>query len=299
MYHNPVLLNTSIEGLNVQPDGVYADLTYGGGGHSKAILSKLRKGRLLVFDSDADAAANLPDDERLVFINHNFRYLKNFLRYYEAIPVDGILADLGVSSHQFDTAEKGFSTRFDAPLDLRMNQLQKLDAATLVNTYEQADLARVLAMYGELINPGRIAGSIVEYRKHKPITRTTELMEALSRFTNPKTVNKFMAQVFQALRIEVNDELGALEEMLQQALEVLKPGGRLVIIAYHSLEDRLVKNFMRTGNIRGELVKDFYGNVQSPFELVCRKAIVADEEELNENNRARSARLRIAEKIIS
>jgi 16S rRNA (cytosine1402-N4)-methyltransferase len=297
MYHNPVLLNESIEGLNLKPGAVVADLTFGGGGHSKAILEKIGEGRLIAFDNDIDAATNLPNDKRITFVNHNFRYLKNFLRFHNAIPVDAILADLGVSSYQFDKAEKGFSIRFDAPLDLRMNQSQPLTAANVINTYEQNELARILSAFGEIKGAGRVAAHIVAKRQQKTIARTSELVEVLKRFTNPNTINKFMAQVFQALRIEVNDELSALEEMLVQSLEVLAPGGRLVVISYHSLEDRLVKNFMKSGNVAGDVEKDFYGNTNSPFILISRKAIVPDEVELEGNKRSRSAKLRIAEKI--
>jgi len=296
MYHRPVLVKESLEGLAIKPGGTYADLTFGGGGHSMAILEKLGNGRLIVFDSDADAAVNLPDDDRITFVNHNFRYLTNFLRYYDALPVDGIFADLGVSSWQFDTAQKGFSTRFDAPLDLRMNALQVLNASTIVNTWEEARLAALFKEYGELPNAKAIARCIAERRTSTPIERTGQLTELLSRFTLPHQSGSFYARVFQALRIVVNDELGALKEMLQQSLDVLAPGGRIVVIAYHSLEDRLVKNFFKSGNLSGVEEKDFFGNIITPFTMITRKPLMPTEGEKSENNRARSARLRIAER---
>lgn len=297
MYHNPVLLNECIDGLAIQPGGTYADLTFGGGGHSRAILSRLgENGRLIAFDADSDASRNLPEDNRIVFVNHNFRFLKNFLRYYNAIPINGILVDLGVSSHQFDTAEKGFSIRFDAPLDLRLNQSQKLNAAEVVNTYPEDKLSKVFYNYGELSNARRISRTICKARQLKTIANTFELIELMQSFAPPQMQQKFLAQVFQALRIEVNDELGALTDMLGQVLDVLGQDGRLVILSYHSLEDRIVKNFMRTGNVQGELQKDFYGNVNSGFEVLTKKPVIPKDSEINFNKRARSAKLRIAKK---
>jgi len=280
MYHNPVLLHESILGLNILPDGIYVDTTFGGGGHTRAILKKMEGGKLFAFDQDKDALANSLDDEKFTLINQNFRYLKNFLRLHSITEVDGILADLGVSSHQFDTGERGFSTRFDAPLDMRMNQLQELDAAVVVNTYSLRDLTYLFRNYGELKNAFQITKAIITARNFPAHSK-----------------NKFLAMVFQALRIEVNDEMTALQEMLLQARHVLKPGGRLVVISYHSLEDRPVKNLIRTGNFEGKLEKDFYGNPIVPFNSINRKPIVPTEEEIGKNNRARSAKLRIAEKI--
>ncbi len=296
-YHNPVLLQKSIEGLNIRPDGVYVDVTFGGGGHARAVLKRLSpKGRLLAFDRDIEAKENLPDDPRITFINQNFRYLKNFLRLYEALPIDGLLADLGVSSHQFDKAKRGFSTRFDGPLDMRMSHSQTLTAADIVNTYTQEELERIFKIYGELKNSRCFASRIIQARKEKEIDTTGALISAVEACTPPHKKNKLLAMLFQSLRIEVNGELDALKEMLMQAKDALRPGGRLVVISYHSLEDRLVKNFMKTGNFEGILKKDFFGNPISEIRPVQNKAITPDEEEIKKNSRARSAKLRIAEK---
>ncbi len=297
MYHQPVLLTESIESLNIRPDGIYVDATYGGGGHSQEILKRLGKsGKLLGFDRDEDALANKIDDDRVILINHNYRFLKNFLTYYNALPVDGILADLGVSSHQFDVAGRGFSIRLSGELDMRMNRRQNLTAARVLNEYEEERLAKVFRDYGELTNGHSIAARIVKARSEKSIATFDDLRTVLSRFAHPGRENKFWARVFQALRIEINNELDALKEMLEQALQVLKPGGRLVVISYHSLEDRLVKHFMKTGNFEGIAQKDFFGNVHSPFKMITKKPVVPGSEEISTNSRSRSARLRVAEK---
>ncbi len=296
MYHRPVLLNQSIEGLNIQPGGIYVDVTYGGGGHSREILNQLEQGKLFGFDQDQDALSNKINDERLVLINHNFRFLKNFLKYHDALPVDGILADLGVSSHQFDVAERGFSLRFPGKLDLRMNQNQKITASMVLNEYDQDKLTTIFRRYGELPNARAITSALIKFRSVQPLVNFEDLKLALSRFPTPGRENKFFAKVLQALRIEINQELEALKEFLLQVPEVLKTGGRLVVISYHSLEDRLVKNFTRAGNFEGKLEKDFYGNVETPFNLINKKPIMTGEAEVSENNRARSAKLRIAEK---
>jgi 16S rRNA (cytosine1402-N4)-methyltransferase len=295
-YHIPVLLQQCIEGLNIRPDGVYVDVTFGGGGHSRVILENLEQGKLFAFDQDPDARQNVPQDKRLVFINENFKYLKNFLKLHQVIPVDGILADLGISSWQIDQAERGFSTRFHGPLDMRMNKKNDLTAAQVVNTYDQHQLIALFKYYGELKNASRIAGEILFHRKNKPIETTDDLKQALAKLAPRGKENKFYAQVFQALRIEVNNEMEVLEDLLKDSLEVLKVGGRLVIMSYHSLEDRLVKNFMRSGNFKGEAEKDFYGNTLSPLKPIG-KLMVPDEEEQERNPRSRSAKLRIAEKI--
>jgi len=295
MYHKAVMLDAAINGLSVKPAGTYVDATFGGGGHSRAILDKLDDGRLIAFDQDEDAIRNLPDDPRLVFLNHNFRFLKNFLKWHESIPVDGILADLGISSHQIDKSERGFSTRFDGPLDMRMNRKSDKSAANVVNNYTTDELANVLYLYGELKNAKKIANAIEKRRSAQAIETTGQLVELLTPLAARGREMKFMAQVFQALRIEVNGELDALKALLEQSVEVLKPGGRLVIISYHSLEDRLVKNFLRSGNFEGKIEKDFFGNVSGPFKLVS-KLQKASDEEIKQNKRARSARLRIAEK---
>jgi 16S rRNA (cytosine1402-N4)-methyltransferase len=297
MYHRSVLLSESIEGLAIRPDGIYVDATYGGGGHAGEILKRLTTGRLLAFDQDEEAAANKADDSRLVLIHNNFRFLRNFLRLYKALPVDGILADLGISSHQIDEAERGFSTRFEGRLDMRMDRRKSLSAAEVVNRYTEEQLATVFREYGELRNAGRAAALIVSGRKTNPIETTSGLKEILAPCAGKGRENKFYAQAFQALRIEVNQELESLKEFLIQSLDVLKKGGRLVIISYHSLEDRLVKDFFRSGNFEGEIRKDFYGNVEAPFRPVTRKVLIPGAEETEENPRARSAKLRIAEKI--
>ena len=296
MYHNPVLLHRSIELLNIDPDGVYVDVTFGGGGHSRAILEKLRNGRLIAFDQDPDALNNVPEDEKFTLVPHNFRYLKNFLRLYNAVPVDGILADLGVSSHQFDVPDRGFSTRFDAQLDMRMNPSVGNSAEDVLNTYSAEELQNIFTLYGELRSSYSISQAIVEARAKKPIRTTGELIDIIKPILPERKINKLSAMVFQALRIEVNEELEVLKEMLQQAAEVLKPGGRLVVISYHSLEDRLVKNFFRAGNFEGKIEKDFYGNVLSPLKPLSGKAIVPDQDEISKNSRARSAKMRTAEK---
>jgi len=297
MYHTPVLLNESIHGLNLKENGVYVDVTFGGGGHSKKILEQLKGGRLLGFDQDEDAKKNVLNDSRFQFVPQNFKYAKNFLQLYHALPVDGLLADLGVSSHQFDVAERGFSFRFDAPLDLRMDVKNPQTAGTIIETYDENQLADLFFHYGELRNARKIANVLVRARAEKPIQTTGDLKTILTPFFPKNQENKFLSMAFQALRIEVNQEMEALKILLQQSVDMLKTGGRLVVISYHSLEDRLVKNFMKTGNLNGEVVKDFYGNVQTPFRLITRKAIVPSDVEISQNNRARSAKLRIAEKI--
>jgi len=291
------MLHECIGGLAIRPEGTYVDVTFGGGGHSREILSHLNKyGKLLAFDQDADAKQNVPDESRFVFIDQNFRYLKNFCRLHHAIPVDGILADLGVSSYQFDQAERGFSIRFDAELDMRMNQQSALTAKEVVNTYSEAELHRIFGMYGEIQNAKSLANTIVTARLSKPITTVADLKNAISNRIPRGKENKYLAQVFQALRIEVNQELEALKDFLIQSAEVLVSGGRLVVMSYHSLEDRLVKNFIARGKFSGEVEKDIYGNDNRPFASVSRGAITASEEEVKQNNRARSAKLRIAVK---
>ena len=297
MYHVPVLLEESISGLNIDPEGVYLDFTFGGGGHSREILKRLKDGCLIGFDQDSDALANVPDDNRFVFVNHNFRYLRNFMRYCGYDKADGILADLGVSSHEFDEADRGFSFRFDAELDMRMNQRNKLKATDVLNSYSEEELTRVFRNYGEVDNVKRLVGLIVKARAENEINRSEEFLQVIDPCVPKQKEKKYLAQVYQALRIEVNGELEALEEMLQQAELALRPGGRLVIITYHSLEDRIVKNFLKSGNFEGKVEKDFYGHVKRNFELVNRKVIVPSEEEVERNPRARSAKLRIAEKL--
>ena len=297
MYHIPVLLQESVDGLNIKPGGVYVDATFGGGGHSREILRRLDNGRLFAFDQDSDALQNVPDDDRFVLIRSNFRFLKNFLRYHDALPADGILADLGISSHQINVPERGFSSRFDAPLDMRMDKDQELTAADVVNDYKEEELTRLFRKYGEIKNSGCVSRAIIRAREEKKIKTTFQLVEAVRSCFPPVRLNKSMAKVFQALRIEVNDELAALEEFLLQTPGVLKAGGRLVVIAYHSLEDRLVKNFMKSGNLEGKVEKDFYGNPVLTFKVLTGKPIVPGEKEIQDNKRARSAKLRIAEKI--
>jgi len=297
-YHKPALLKESIEGLSIDPDGCYVDATFGGGGHARAILNRLSsRGKLFAFDQDSDAEDHKLDDSRFVFIQQNFAYMSNFLQLYDALPVDGILADLGVSFHQFDRAERGFSFRFSGPLDMRMNQSGELTAATVVNTYEPEKLKNIFKAFGELHNAKQLAAKIVNARSEKPIETVEELKNLLSGMVAEKHSHKFLAQVFQSIRIEVNQELKAIEVLLQQLPKLLSSGGRAVIITYHSLEDRLVKNFFRTGNIEGKVEKDFYGNLIRPLNPVNRKPITPTEEEIKDNNRARSAKLRIAEKI--
>ena len=296
MYHVPVLLEESVSGLNIDPDGVYLDLTFGGGGHSREILKRLKDGCLIGFDQDSDVLANVPDDSRFIFVNHNFRYLRNFLRYCGYDEADGILADLGVSSHEFDEAGRGFSFRFDAELDMRMNQRSRLKATDILNTYSEEDLTRIFRNYGEVDNVRRLVDLIVKARTEKMITRSEEFLQVIAPCVPKQKEKKYLAQVYQALRIEVNGELEALEDMLKEAERALRPGGRLVVITYHSLEDRIVKNFLKSGNFEGKVEKDFYGHVKRNFELVNRKVIVPSEEEIERNPRARSAKLRIAEK---
>lgn len=294
-YHTPALLNETIDGLNIKPDGIYVDVTFGGGGHSREILARLGKsGKLLGFDQDEDAVKNKIHDSRFIFVKSNFRYLKNFLRYHNIDKVDGILADLGVSSHHFDEAERGFSFRFDGVLDMRMNTKSPLSAAVLLNTYSEEQLADVFYLYGELRNSRKIAKTIVEVRAQKPFKMIFPFVEMLKPHIGRETEKKDLARIFQALRIEVNKEMDVLKSLLEQSLEVLNPDGRLVVLTYHSLEDRLVKNFIRSGNFEGKIEKDFFGNVLSPLKAVNNKVIVAGEEEVERNPRARSAKLRIA-----
>ena len=298
-YHIPALLSETINGLNIKEDGVYVDVTFGGGGHSRAILDKLGpKGRLLGMDQDLDAWGNRLDDSRFTFVHSNFSFLKNFVRYYGIDGVDGLLADLGVSFHHFDASERGFSFRHDSALDMRMNTKSKLDARTVLATYSEEELASVLYLYGELKQSRRMASAIVKARQAGEISTTGQLEEIIAPYIKRSQEKKELAQVFQALRIEVNHEIDALKRLLEQSLEVLKPGGRLVVITYHSLEDRLVKNFMRSGNLEGKIEKDFYGRVSTPWKLINNKVITASDEEVERNPRSRSAKLRIAEKNI-
>ncbi|MEO1715017.1 MAG: 16S rRNA (cytosine(1402)-N(4))-methyltransferase RsmH [Bacteroidota bacterium] len=297
MYHLPVLLEASIDGLAIQPNGTYVDVTFGGGGHSRAILERLGpEGRLFGFDQDEDARANIPDDDRFTFVPGNFRYLKRFLRLEGVRAVDGILADLGVSSHQFDTAERGFSYRFEADLDMRMNQAADINAADLIADRSIEELQHLFSRFGEVRNAKTLATRIVEQRAIRKIERVEDLIEAITpiiRGNRPR----YLAQVFQALRMEVNDEVGALEDFLTDSKEVLAPAGRLVVISYHSIEDRLVKAFLKTGNIDGEVKKDFYGKIDRPFKIWTKRAVVASDEEIAQNPRSRSAKLRIAERL--
>lgn len=296
-YHVPVLLKESVDGMNICPNGTYVDVTFGGGGHSREILSRLEKdGRLLGFDQDEDAERNIVDDPRFIFVRSNFRYLHNFLRYHDIEKVDAILADLGVSSHHFDDSERGFSFRFDGALDMRMNKRAGLTAADVVNTYAEERLADIFYLYGELKNSRKLASVIVKARANGQIKTIGEVLEIIKPLFGREREKKELAKVFQALRIEVNQEMEALKEMLTAATEALKPGGRLVVITYHSLEDRMVKNIMKTGNVEGKTTQDFFGNLQTPFKLVNNKVIVPDEEEIERNPRSRSAKLRIAEK---
>jgi 16S rRNA (cytosine1402-N4)-methyltransferase len=295
-YHNPVLLKETVDGLNIKPDGVYVDVTFGGGGHSREIMSRLGpNGKLFGFDQDEDALANVIDDDRFVLIPENFRFIKRYLRFHGVKEVDGILADLGVSSHQFDVAERGFSTRFNSGLDMRMSKKTDLNAYKVVNEYDEAELKRVLFDYGELKNAGAMAHVLVTARVEGAIKDSEQLKEVLSRFLPGHKSNKILAQIYQAIRIEVNQEIDVLREFLVQTLEILKPGGRLSVIAYHSLEDRLVKRYMRNGMFEGEPERDFFGNFEVPFKII-EKLIVPSEEEIKINNRARSAKLRVAEK---
>jgi 16S rRNA (cytosine1402-N4)-methyltransferase len=297
VYHIPALLKESIDGLNIQPDGIYVDVTFGGGGHSLEILKNLNKGRLIAFDQDDDARLNIPADDRLLFLNQNFRFLRNNLVFNKINSIDGLIADLGVSFHQFDEPERGFTFRQDAKLDMRMNKSGSVTASDLLMNMDEAPLADILYKYGELNNSRRIAREIVAARQTRQISTVNDIVEIAGRFAPFRQEHKFYAKLFQSLRIAVNHEIDYLQEMLEQALSLLKPGGRLVVISYHSLEDRVVKNFMRTGNFEGEEKKDFYGNVETPFRIINKKGTTPDDEELSINNRARSARLRIAEKI--
>jgi 16S rRNA (cytosine1402-N4)-methyltransferase len=296
-YHNPVLLAESVQQLVTNPSGSYIDVTFGGGGHSRKILESLNSdGRLLAFDQDPDAQHNIIDDERFQFVPSNFRHLKKFAQYYKCCPADGILADLGVSSYQFDTAERGFSHRFDGALDMRMNQQKGVSAREIINGYAPERLASMFYTYGELPNGKQLARQIASEREKAEIATTAQLVAAVTPMLPKGKENKVLSQLFQAIRIEVNDEMAVLKEFLSQTVECLKPGGRLVVIAYHSLEDRLVKNFMRSGKFEGEADKDFFGNLMTPFTLITRKAIIPDEDEIAVNPRARSAKLRVAEK---
>ena len=296
-YHVPVLLDESINGLNLHPDGVYIDVTFGGGGHSREILRRLPQGsRLFSFDQDADAERNIVDDDRFTFVRSNFRYLKNWMRYYEIDHIDGLLADLGVSSHHFDDESRGFSFRFDAPLDMRMNKRADKTAADIVAEYDEEALADIFYLYGELKNSRRIASALVKARQQHAIATTQDFLHVVEPFFKREREKKDMARLFQALRIEVNHEMEALKEMLAAATQLLAPGGRLSVITYHSLEDRIVKNVMKTGNAEGKMIQDFYGRIETPYRLVNNKVIVPTDEEKQRNPRSRSAKRRIAEK---
>ncbi|MBK8845312.1 MAG: 16S rRNA (cytosine(1402)-N(4))-methyltransferase RsmH [Bacteroidetes bacterium] len=296
-YHQPVLLSESIEGLNIVTGGVYVDVTFGGGGHSKEIVKRLSTGKLIAFDQDADAKANALPDKNFVLIHSNFSMLLQYLRFYSALPADGILADLGVSSYQFDTATRGFSIRFDGPLDMRMDKQTKQTAAHVLKTYNEQQLQQMFSQNGEVINSKTLAKCITAWRTNAFVDSIFAFKEAIASCVRGANPNDYYAQVFQALRIEVNDEMGALKKFLQQSIEALKPGGRLVVISYHSLEDRMVKNIMKCGNVEGNVIKDFFGNAeQSPFRIISKKPIVPTSEEIKSNSRARSAKLRIAEK---
>ena len=294
-YHIPALLRQSIQGLDIQPGGTYVDVTFGGGGHSRAILEELGPdGRLLGFDRDMEALANAPEDPRFTFVHSDFRYLSNFLQFYSIAKADGILADLGVSFHHFDSPDRGFSFRTDSALDMRMNRKGGLTASELINSYSKEDLERLFRSYTDLKRPGQMAAAIIKARETAPIETTAQLVEAVRPVINPRAEKKDLAQVFQALRIEVNGEMEALKSLLQQSLTTLKPGGRLAVITYHSIEDRMVKNFFKSGNIDGEIHQDIFGNVDTPWKIITRSPIVPDAAEIEENPRARSAKLRIA-----
>lgn len=297
VYHIPALLRESIEGLNIRPDGIYVDVTFGGGGHSMEILKNLTTGRLIAFDQDEDAATNIIPDERFLFLSQNFRFLKNNLLFNGISQIDGLIADLGVSFHQFDEPERGFTFRQDAPLDMRMNKSGNVTAAVLLNELDETALADILYRYGELSNSRRIARELVASRNRKPLKSVNDIIDALGKLAPFRQEHKFFARVFQSLRIAVNHEIDFLREMLEQSLEMLNPAGRLVVITYHSLEDRVVKNFMKSGNFEGIEEKDFFGNTKSPFRIINKKGITPGDEEIANNNRARSARLRVAEKI--
>ena len=298
-YHIPALLNETVEGLEILPDGVYADLTFGGGGHSRAILSHLSdNGKLYGFDQDIDAYANRIDDKRFTFVYSNFRYLSNFMRYYGEEQIDGIVADLGVSFHHFDDEKRGFSFRFEeGELDMRMNRNSSLTARDILNTYTEERLADIFFLFGEMKNSRRVASEIVKARASRPFATTDDFLKVVSKFIKPTQEKKELAQLFQALRIEVNNEIDVLKSMLSQSLKVLKPGGRITVLTYHSLEDRIVKNYFKTGNISGKVEKDFFGRIDTPFRLVNNKVIVPSDEEIERNPRSRSAKLRIAEKL--
>ena len=295
-YHVPVLLNESVNGLEIKENGDYVDATFGGGGHSREIFSHLKSGRLFAFDQDEDAAANVIHDDRFFFIRHNFKYIRNFLKHFGVDQVDGILADLGVSSHDFDVAERGFSFRFDGDLDMRMNRDSSQTAADIVNSYTEDEIRRMFRDYGEIDNAGRLARHLVQSRNEKPVKSIEQFKEAISPCVPRFQESKYLAKVFQALRIETNKEMDVLHEFLEQSINLLKPGGRLVIITYHSLEDRMVKNFIKSGDFSGKQEKDFFGNVESPLTAINRKVMVPSEDEIERNPRARSAKLRIAEK---
>lgn len=296
-YHTPVLLHTCIEALNINPDGVYVDVTFGGGGHSKAILEKLSaQGKLIAFDQDPDAAAGAPKQANFQLIPSNFKFLKNYLKMMGIAQIDGILADLGVSSHQFDVAERGFSIRFDAPLDMRMDKQSKLTAFVVLNKYSGEQISKLLKVYGEVYQADRITQRILQFRAEKPIKTTFDLMGLLKGLSKPEQLNSLAAQVFQAIRIEVNAEMESLKQLLKQSIEVLKPKGRLVVLSYHSLEDRLVKHFIRSGTEEGEPIKDFFGKTFPPLEAINRKPLKPSTQEIEQNNRARSAILRIAQR---
>jgi 16S rRNA (cytosine1402-N4)-methyltransferase len=297
-YHTPVLLDESVSALAIKDGGIYVDVTFGGGGHSREILSRMGKNsRLIAFDRDTDALNNAPKDDRLILIHNNFRFLQNHIRFNGFDKVDGILADLGVSSHQFDTGERGFSFRFDAKLDMRMNRLSSKTAADILNSYSIEELTRIFQNYGEVDNSGRAARLVCEFREKRGLETTTDLNEAVGPMLPKFAEHKFLAKIYQALRIEVNGEMRSLEGFLRDTIKVLKPGGRLSVITYHSLEDRMVKNFMKSGNIDGKVAKDFFGNTESPFKIIAKKPIIPSEEEIAANTRARSAKLRIAEMI--
>ncbi|MBD79267.1 MAG: 16S rRNA (cytosine(1402)-N(4))-methyltransferase [Crocinitomicaceae bacterium] len=293
-YHTPALLHECIEGLAISDNGTYVDATFGGGGHSKEILKNIPEGRLIAFDQDPEAQENEIEDDRFTLVRQNFKYLKNFLKLHRAIPVDGILADLGISSHQINTAERGFSTRFDGPLDMRMDKSGKLNAATVVNEYSKEDLTKIFKQYGEIKNASNLAFQITEHRKLEPIKTTQDLNSICEKLVQDRKRAKYLAQVYQAIRIEVNQELEVLKDFLKQCVEVLSKNGRIAIISYHSLEDRIVKTFFKTGNFDGELNKDFYGNLIRPLNPINNKIIIPTDEEIERNPRARSARLRIA-----
>ncbi len=296
-YHLPVLLHDCLNGLLIDPSGIYVDVTFGGGGHSRAILEKLVSGRLIAFDQDADALKNVPEDNKFNLVPQNFKYLKNNLRLLGCNKVNGVLGDLGVSSHQFDIPDRGFSIRFDADLDMRMDQRSKLTASIILNEYSEDDLYRIFRTYGEIRSLGRLVSTILSARSSENIKSVFQFKEMIADCIDKRKPSQYLAQVFQALRIEVNDEMNVLQDFLKQSAEVLKPGGRLVIMSYHSLEDRLVKNFIKSGNFKGMIEQDFFGNVIKPFKAINNKVITPSNEELKVNNRARSAKLRIAEKL--